>query len=67
MELKEGLYSEAALVNLIGTEKQKDSYNKQGKFAGGLQRKLFLDKLSAYCRFEKGKKASDILVLSAHQ
>ena len=62
MELKEGLYSEATLINLIGTEKQKESYNKQGKFAGGLQRKLFLDKLSAYCRFEKGKKAQEFYI-----
>ena len=62
MDLKEGLYSEATLINLIGTEKQKESYNKQGKFAGGLQRKLFLDKLSEYCIFEKGKRKQEFYI-----
>lgn len=52
VDLKKGSYLESTLVDKICSERQKLSYHKNNKFAGGKNRSGFLKVLSRYCEFE---------------
>ncbi len=52
IDLKKGSYLESTLVDKICSERQKLSYHKNNKFAGGKNRSEFLKVLSRYCEFE---------------
>ena len=56
MRLEKRTYSETELVDMICTKKQAESYRQKGKFCGGKQRSMFLDKLSTYCEYEYDQK-----------
>ena len=48
---KKGNFNEAALVSLYGTQRQKESYVKFGRFVGN-NKKNFLSTLSKYCEIQ---------------
>ena len=56
MNLEKRMYQESELVRLICTPAQIQSYEQRGKFVGGKQRSMFLDKLATFCDFDYDSK-----------
>lgn len=63
MSIESKRYLEIELVRLVCSPKQIQSYEKQGKFAGGKQRAMFLKRLSECCEFEYDSEKREYCVL----
>ena len=66
VNLEKQKYDEHELVKMLCTPAQIKSYVQKGKFVGGKQKTMFLDKLSQYCKYDYDQESKSYQIVELY-